>query len=226
MFVYGDSDQEHEIALTLSGSSNSLTNASDVVYSTSNNLTTISFLSGIQGTITVWDSDEQLVMFADSVTIAEWWNPILPGSGDFSSYWQIGTNDSVLVGGPYLVRNATLDGSTLNLVGDLNASVYLNVIAPKNVTSITWNGQSVTTDSSGVSVTSVGGFVGQLNFSSSGSSITVPDLTGWKYANSLPEIQSNFSDADWTVANHTTTNIPYPPYFTDGLILYGCDYGL
>jgi hypothetical protein len=41
----------------------------------------------------------------------------------------------------------------------------------------------------------------------------------------LPEIQSSFNDDSWTIANHTTTNIPLKPYYGDGRILYGCDYG-
>jgi hypothetical protein len=28
------------------------------------------------------------------------------------------------------------------------------------------------------------------------------------------------------VANHTTTKIPFRPYYGDGRVLYGCDYGL
>jgi hypothetical protein len=40
----------------------------------------------------------------------------------------------------------------------------------------------------------------------------------------LPEIRSGFSDANWTPANHTTTKIPFKPYYGDGRVLYGCDY--
>jgi len=50
-------------------------------------------------------------------------------------------------------------------------------------------------------------------------------LSGWKFNNSLPEILSSFDDSEWEVANHTTTNIPFPMYYGDGKITYGCDYG-
>ena len=52
------------------------------------------------------------------------------------------------------------------------------------------------------------------------SAISVPALTGWKYANSLPEVFSNFSDSDWIIANHTTTNLSAMLY-GDGTVLYG-----
>ncbi|KAI1781617.1 hypothetical protein LXA43DRAFT_1105617 [Ganoderma leucocontextum] len=46
----------------------------------------------------------------------------------FESFWQFGTNTTVLVGGRYLVRNATISGGTLALRGNLNASVPLTVV--------------------------------------------------------------------------------------------------
>jgi hypothetical protein len=57
-------------------------------------------------------------------------------------------------------------------------------------------------------------------------SISVPGLKDWKFADSLPEVRSDFNDANWTAANRTKTNIPFKPYYGDGTMLYGCDYGL
>jgi len=74
-------------------------------------------------------------------------------------------------------------------------------------------------------VTSQGGFVGSLTTKVSLSEIQVPELKGWKFRDSLPEIATGFDDGDWAVANKTTTNIPFKPYYGDGRILYGCDYG-
>lgn len=231
LFLFGNSDQEHEIALKLTGTpSHALSNSSQVsVKASSSNETIVTFLAGIEGLITVWDSSTQLVLFADTITAGSFFAPVVPGSSSSSlaHYWSLGSNATVLVGGPYLVRNATISGSTLALRGDLNATTRLTVIAPPSVRSITWNGQSVSLQvSAGTNVTSTGGFVGSLTLPSSVSSVAVPALTGWKFADSLPEIQSNFSDVNWAVANHTTTNIPFPKYYGDDRILYGCDYGL
>ncbi|KAJ7483608.1 glycoside hydrolase family 35 protein [Mycena latifolia] len=224
LFLYGNSTQAHETRLALTGTSNKAhqTQSPLITFTPSANATIVAFQPGIQGLMTVWDSNTQLVLFADSVTAATFWAPVLPGAGAFGSYWAIGSNASVLVGGPYLVRNASISGSTLALVGDLNTTAPLTVIAPPTVKSVTWNGASVRV---AAGVTATGGLVGTLTPRSAVRTVTVPKLTGWKFKDSLPEIGSTFDDSTWTVANHTTTNIPFKPYYGDGRILYGCDYG-
>lgn len=260
LFLYGDSDQEHEAAIALTGSGGVKATNSRVKFSsrgTSAELkktTVIGITGGVEGLITLWDSEEQLVLFADSDTVGTFSAPVVPSpnaTGDaqtFSNFWSIGSNETVLVGGPYLVRSASVSGTELALKGDLNASVPLTVIAPTTIKNIIWNGQLVETNTKkGSAVTKFGGFVGQLNFSIAGNSsatssknlnatavesdaddirITIPELTGWRFADSLPEIQADFSDASWTIANHTTTNIPDKPLYGDGRVLYGCDYEL
>lgn len=234
LFLHGDSAQEHEATLTLTGTPNKVQQNALVTLSRNTpgvvtNSTIVSFLPGIEGLVTVWDSDTQLVLFADSETAATFWSPVIAGSTNdpLRNYWGLGTNQSIIVGGPYLVRTATISGSRLALRGDLKDGVRLTVIAPRSIRSITWNGETVSSDVAASSaLTATGGFVGQLQPSASTKAITVPKLTGWKFKDSLPEIGATFDDAGWTVANKTTTNIPFKPYYGDGRILYGCDYGL
>lgn len=235
LFLYGDSSQEHEVALRLTGTPNKLHNnqSSLVQISTKSpglaaGTTMVNFLSGIEGLITVWDSDTQLVLFADSETTATFWSPVIAGKSDdpLRNFWGLGTNQSILVGGPYLVRGASLVGSKLALRGDLKTDVRLTVIAPKGIQSVTWNGENVSGDVAASStITQFGGFVGQLGLRKAVTGIKIPKLS-WKFKDSLPEIQNSFNDGSWTIANHTTTNIPLKPYYGDGKILYGCDYGL
>jgi len=53
---------------------------------------------------------------------------------------------------------------------------------------------------------------------------TPPFLTSWRYHDSLPEIQLDFADAEYTSANHTSTNANIPP--TNGsVVLSATDYG-
>jgi len=229
LFLYGDPSQEHEAALVFKGTPRIQAQGSRFHSSTSNDITTVSFLTGIEGLVTVWDSDEQLVLYSDTATAGTFWSPEIPagGGGDFASYWQFGTNTSILVGGPYLVRNATISGPTLALQGDLYEGVRLIVVAPDTVKMVTWNGIPVSADANvAAAVTSIGGFSAQISPSSLVVGISPPQLTDWRYADSLPEIRSFFSDANWTVANRTTTNIPFKPYYGDGRVLYGCDYEL
>lgn len=233
LFLYGDSDQEHEASIILEGTPTIQTNSSLVSFTTSNSsgATTVAFSQGIGGLVTVFDSESQLVLFADYLTATTFWAPVLPGdsSDPLANYWQIGSNDTVLVGGPHLVRNASISSSgSLDLRGDLNSSVTLTVIGPSNITSVTWNGAAVDNDATAASaITSVGGFVGSLTMSDT-SAIVAPVLEGWTFMDSLPEVTEgvDFDDSNFTIANHTTTVIPFPMNYGDGRILYGCDYGL
>ena len=235
LFLHGNSDQAHEIALFLTGTPSKFQTSQFVAVSQGSTntmpheISIVSFSPGIDNLVTIWDSDTQLVLFSDSDTAATFWSPTISGKSTdpFRNFWSIGTNETILVGGPYLVRDATVSGSKLALRGDLQDDIQLTVIAPRSVRSITWNGRNVPIDTKASSaVTSRGGFIGQLKLVSSLANVKAPKLSGWKYQDSLPEIQHGFDDSSWTIANHTTTNIPYPPYFNDGRILYGCDYGL
>ncbi|KAJ3972272.1 glycoside hydrolase family 35 protein [Lentinula raphanica] len=243
--LYGPSAQEHEFALAVPSDDASVTtiaNSSSIIVTSgitvgllgsNQSFTVFSVSSGFSGLASVFESDSLLVLFADSTTAKTFFSPVIPAStGDFVNYWGIGTNDSVLVGGPYLVRSANIssDGTTLALRGDLNVtsglptSTTLTVIAPASVTSVIWNGENVA-----VSPSSANGsssiLVGSILASTDTQNITIPVLSGWKFNNSLPEILSGFDDSSWTVANHTTTNIPFPMNYGDGRITYGCDYG-
>ncbi|KAI0263999.1 glycoside hydrolase family 35 protein [Gloeopeniophorella convolvens] len=177
------------------------------------------------GPFSVSDDSDSLMLVSTSATASTFFTPVLAGTGPHANYWQIGTNTTVLVGGPHLVRNATLgaDG-TLALFGDLNSTTTIQVIGPPQMTAVTFNGLAVTKDTGATNSLSrfPGTFVGHLN-------LTLPPLPQpslvWKFQDSLPEVQSGFDDSSWVVANHTTTNIPFKPFYGDGRILYGCDYG-
>lgn len=232
LFLHGNSVEEHEATLLLTGTPNKLQQSPFVTLSHATGAapayTVVSFLAGVQGLVTVWDSDTQLVLFADSNTAATFWSPIIAGdaSDPLRNFWGLGTNQSILVGGPYLVRDATITGTTLALSGDLKTDVRLTVIAPRSITAITWNGQNVSGDLAAAAlVTAIGGFVAQLKTSKNLAGVSVPTLSNWKYQDSLPEVGMSFDDSTWVVANKTSTNIPLKPYYGDGRILYGCDYG-
>ncbi|KAM5536271.1 hypothetical protein V8D89_010048 [Ganoderma adspersum] len=228
LFLFGDADQSHEFALTLTGAGARSASSSRLQFSNSTEaagVTTIAVVPGSAGLVTVWESPSQLVLFADPGTAATFWAPAVKAATartvpGLEAFWQFGTNETVLVGGPYLVRNATIEGDTLALHGDLNASVPLTVVAPPAVRAVTWNGARVPgLRAQGALLT------GRLEERAAVREVRVPALTGWRFADSLPEVQGGFDDAGWTVANKTTTNINLKPLFGDGRVLYGCDYG-
>ncbi|KIJ53629.1 glycoside hydrolase family 35 protein [Sphaerobolus stellatus SS14] len=156
-----------------------------------------------------------VVIVADKAAAGTFWQPRLSASYDVSP-----DTPSVLVIGPYLVRNATISGSSLLLTGDIQKVTDLTIIAPSAVKSISWNGKQVTSGkaSSGV------GLAARLN--------DIPKLPAlpslkslvWKSADSLPEIAPSFDDSKWVVANKTSTSRPLQP-FAGKVVLYADEYG-
>lgn len=229
LFLHGFADQSHEFALTLDGAGTRIKSSRVLFNSTLiQGSTTVTVLPGSAGLLTIWDSPTQLILFSDPVTAATFWAPAIRDETPetikgYETYWQFGTNTTALIGGPYLVRNATLEWGSrsrreLTLRGDLNASVPLTVIAPPEVSSITWNGERVRVQNHGRAV-----FTGELTMSTSVKEAKnkVPELKGWRFADSLPEVQPGFDDSEWVVANRTTTNAFVKPLFGDGRVLYG-----
>ncbi|KAG7089034.1 hypothetical protein E1B28_010744 [Marasmius oreades] len=253
LFLYGDSEQEHEAALNLNGSP-TVTNLTTPLIkiqqsslSSSGSISIITFAKGIKGLHTVHSSRERLVLFADTKTAGTFWSPAIADPNDpHGNFWSIGTNETVLVGGPYLVRTAKITKGLLELTGDFDvthrpsASVEgnrgpegrktLTIIAPQSVTKASWNGKPLDFEGSFVeSACRIAGLPEDGFATGNATSFIegIPDLSAneWKYADSLPEIREDWDDSQWVVANHTSTNVLFPMWYGDGRVLYGCDYG-
>ncbi|KAI0343743.1 putative beta-galactosidase [Trametopsis cervina] len=160
------------------------------------------------------------VIIADKHTALSFWNIRLP-SPTHTQYDQAPDVPSVLIFGPYLVRNATLgsSGSTLVLNGDINATTTLDIVAPPTVKAVTWNGQSVRVETS-----PIGTLRGQVTLGLK--TPELPDLKAarWRCTDSLPEIEPGFDDSTWVTANKTSTARPYQP-LGGKFVLYADEYG-
>jgi beta-galactosidase GanA len=141
-----------------------------------------------------------LLLIADTNTAEDFW-PETTSAGP------------VLVEGGYLVRTATVHGSTLALTGDTSKPGSLSVWAPATVRSVTWNGQPVRTTASPDG--SLAGAIGGPK------PVTLPTLTSWKFASEAPEAQPGFNDSGWTLADHPSSNASSP----STPVLYASDYG-
>jgi hypothetical protein len=123
----------------------------------------------------------------------------------------------VLVQGPYLVRSAALEGSTLALAGDTANNTVIEVFTSKNVRMLTWNGKKLhVTRTSYYSLKAIVGGISK--------NITLPSLNLWKVRDSLPERLPTYNDSSlaWVDADHLTTTNPTKP---DTLpVLYVDDY--
>ncbi|KAH7414044.1 beta-galactosidase precursor [Phaeosphaeria sp. MPI-PUGE-AT-0046c] len=142
------------------------------------------------------------------------------------NYWSIDTaphsnaNPVILQAG-YLVRTAKVDGTKLMLSGDVNSTTTVEVFggAPSSLSKLTFNGKDVdfTTSKDGVISASVEFAAPQIE---------IPKLQDleWKYVDSLPEVQSNYDDSAWTVADLKKTYNSLRRLNTP-VSLYSSDYG-
>ena len=140
-----------------------------------------------------------------------------------AAFWQFTTSaGTVIVSGPELMRSAAISGATLALTGDTTVAAPLEVWAPAQVTAVTWNGAAVAT-----SKTTAGSLAANTSLAAP-PAVTLPALTGWKYATENPESAAAFVDSSWALANKTTshsaTAVPagQPVLFVDD---YGFHYG-
>ncbi len=141
---------------------------------------------------------------------------LLAGTGAAKAFWPDETSRGlVLTRGPYLVRSAALQGSTLALQGDTDRPTAAQAFVPAGVTQVTWDGAPVAAAPRAD---------GSLAFSVGGPpSVVLPTLSHWKFAFESPERLVRFDDSGWVRANHTTTNNPNPPGSLP--VLYEDDYG-
>ena len=169
---------------------------------------------------------------ADRNSAYNYWVPVIPGQ-DNSAYGSSLMNPAaVIVNGGYLIRSASVQGSTLQLQADFNTTSTLEIVggAPPGVTKLKLNGKSLsyTTDSHGNWA---------ANPAPTFPTVSVPDLSKltWYKVDSLPEIQSKYSDTPWKTASqpqNQTTPVAYHKYSNDTfkantapVSLHGSDYG-
>ncbi|CAJ2501142.1 Uu.00g039950.m01.CDS01 [Anthostomella pinea] len=131
------------------------------------------------------------------------------------------SHSGVIVKAGYLLRNATVTGSTLALSGDLNTTTSLEIIggAPSSLSKLSFNGASIPFNQS-----SKGSVLATLAYKEP--VVELPDLASleWKYFDSLPEVGSDYSDEAWTLASNTYTNNTVRN-LTTPTSLYASDYG-
>ncbi|KAL8286237.1 hypothetical protein RQP46_004725 [Phenoliferia psychrophenolica] len=204
-------------------SCNSASSSGPAEFTSSSNGSTLDITTSTSGLSALAVSKSLLVLYADADTAGTFWNPLIPSKSKFENFYSFGTNDTVLVGGPYLVRNASISGATLEIQGDLDAtkSTTLTVFAPSHITQLKWNGVSVELDNSS-SLVPFGALVGTVT--PSVAAISLPALIDWSYKDSLPEAELSFDDSKWTQIKTGKLNNPYPPFYGD-LWLYACEYG-
>ncbi|KAJ3969250.1 glycoside hydrolase family 35 protein [Lentinula raphanica] len=196
-----------------------LSNAPNVNAPFSNGTLALQYLSEGSQFVTIENDEAKLVVVIVDKTVANSWHaPVLSGIGMFDNYFSIGSNGTILVGGPYVVRNASVSDDTLFLNGDLNGTTTIEFIAPSVVSKLSWNGALQQ-----VQKTTHGTLIATVNFDNS--HLTLPVLGTWKVSGSLPEIDPDFDDSNFTLADQTQTNYTNLPPLAGSQVLYAQQYG-
>ncbi|KAI0783038.1 glycoside hydrolase superfamily [Abortiporus biennis] len=221
IILYAQAGHSIEVVVSnvAAGSTAKVSGSTSINARTGNNNTVI-ITGSPSGISSVSISSKATVIVADKHTALSFWNIQLPSTTS-TIYDKAPDVPSVFIFGPYLVRNATITGSRLAINGDTNVtSTTIDIIAPPQVNSVTWNGSPIRVTKSNIG-TLRGTIITSLQ------PITLPNLkdaSQWSCLDSLPEIQSNFDDSSWVTANKTATQRPIQPS-AGKFVLYADEYG-
>ena len=219
LVVYGGPGEQHELSVV--GSTPALVvEGTGITAKSTSKATTINWQTS--STRRVVQIGHLLVYVLDRNTAYNYWAPDFVRTDKWGAYDSgVANTQSVIVQAGYLVRSVSLDGGALNINGDLNATVSINVLgAPAGARELQFNGQKIDFKTNPVT----GEWSSTLKYTVP--DVNLPDLSSlsWKYVDNLPEIQPSYDDSAWTVADHTTTNNTIAALNTP-MSLFGSDYG-
>lgn len=127
-------------------------------------------------------------------------------------------DQQLFVLGPYLVRNAAINGSYVAAIGDnVNATTIEIYTGRPSVNMISWNGAKLLTE-----VTEYGSLKARIP-GTTNRTVSLPILSDWHVADSLPEKDRGYDDSAWTICNKTTTLSQASPLTLP--VLFSSDYG-
>lgn len=127
-------------------------------------------------------------------------------------------NEQIFVLGPYLVRSASVSHGVVHVSGDNDNATTIEVYTGNlNIQTIDWNGLRLN-----AIATPYGSVTAQIP-GNENRTISLPALSNWRSANSLPEKVSTYDDSKWTVCNKNTTLSPIAPFTKP--VLFSSDYG-
>ncbi|KAJ6516256.1 glycoside hydrolase family 35 protein [Mycena sanguinolenta] len=218
ILIYGNAGELHETAFKFASAVPEATVVSGTGAIKSKVLAGNSLVLQYQTTgQTVVQVGNILLYILDRATAYQFWVLHPPSIGAFA---QFNTQNPIIIKGGYLLRSVSTSSGTLAFTGDLNNTtpVSFEIIAPAAFESATFNGVQLK-----LTKTRYGTLTAQKTATLP--KITLPNLEAlnWKTADSLPEIQPQYSDALWTAADHKTTVNPTP--FNTTVVLYAGDYG-
>ncbi|TAQ90548.1 hypothetical protein B7494_g1102 [Chlorociboria aeruginascens] len=180
-------------------------------YISSNGTQAFIYTQGV-GQTTVKFSNGVLVYLLDIPSAWKFWAPPTTTNPD------VKPDEQIFVLGPYLVRSANISHGVVNISGDNDNAITIEVYTGNSdVETIDWNGIRLPAFK-----TSYGSVTASIP-GAEDRAISLPPLKDWHSADSLPEISPSYDDSKWTTCNKTTTLSPVPPLTLP--VLFSSDYG-
>ncbi|EEB88193.1 hypothetical protein MPER_14108, partial [Moniliophthora perniciosa FA553] len=97
-------------------------------------------LSGSPSGVSIFTFDSKRIIVVDKKTAGGFWLPRIKDTNDIFDHYDLSPNSThALIHGPYLIRSASVNGTTLALAGDLNGTTTLQIFAPTTFSGVTWN---------------------------------------------------------------------------------------
>ena len=208
LVVYGGPGELHELAVVTSNTANIL-EGSGVSVQTANGTTVVHWQTSQERRVIQVGS--MIIYILDRNTAYNYFIPDCPATD---------SSTATIIQAGYLVRSACIQGSILQVYGDLNATVPLKVIGPPSAAkTLSFNDQELEFTSD----PTTGEWSSTLTYEAP--TLEIPSLPSleWKYIDGLPEIQASYDDSAWTVANHPTSI--NPSALQTPTSLYASDYG-
>ncbi|KAK6081556.1 glycosyl hydrolase family 35 [Seiridium cupressi] len=140
------------------------------------------------------------------------------------NYWAppISNSSAIVISGPYLVRNASVENTTLSIQADFNRNTTIEILGvPQGITTICVNKAQAVIRAGYESVLFV------IDIPYEAPKFRLPNLAGlaWNSVNSLPEIgSSHYDDTRWPLASHSSSDNSFQHLWTP-TSLFASEYG-
>lgn len=212
IIFYLEDGQTGQFALKKGGlpATHSVYGSSKVVTTNSDSTTIVKYTQ--EDSKTVLEINGVLVYLLEQETAWRFWAPSTTSNPD------VKPNEQIFVFGAYLVRSAHISHDVVYVSGDNDNVTTIEVYTGHSgVQTISWNGIRLKT-----ARTPYGSLTAQIP-GTEDRTISLPPLTNWRSADSLPEKKSMYDDSKWTQCNKTTTLSPAAPLTLP--VLFSSDYG-
>ena len=204
LVLYGGAGEMHEFALPTSSGSYISSTGSTVKQKAVNGTQVFQWTVTTSRQVVTSSTGRLTVYLLWRNDVYNWWALELPASspvGNFTSP----TKTKMIVSGGYLLRSASVQGSTVSLVGDLNATSTFEVVggAPSPCTSVIFNNKAYSFKQG------AGGTINlTVPYTAPQASVSALSSLQWHMIDSVPELSPSYDDSAWTICNHTTSNNP------------------